>query len=255
MTITVNSNAPTEILFDLELDGVSTLTLLECRFCILSDVSMFFSCTRVGEKQYSVTLPILTMLEKNKTYKYAIEVIADNYYFKALEDSFTVKEIVTKATATVTSPVPSAPPSPKEPEPTSATTQEPEKKVTEPIPMVFKPGKRSFEMEPVSVDQPLIKSVLSDKKDEQPSSEPVKPQLPKKIEKKEPEKKDTEKKEHTETDKKVLDVIDQHKKEERKKVQESVSKEVLGFLEKHEKSKKIEQLLQEHTKSKKHEST
>lgn len=282
MTVTVNLNAPTEIIFDLEIEGLATLTTLECRFCILHDISMFFPCQKVGDKQFSVKLPILSMLSKDKSYRFAVEVIADNYFFKALEDSLTVAETVSKVTATIQQPAPEQPkPTPPAPtvEPASSAEPVPAAATTEPvntpppkaeqIPMVFKPGKRSFTPELVSTDQPLLKSLTSDEESKEPPKEkpadvekkddPEMSEKPK-DEKKEPpkkggfkpfeKKKDKEQQQESvtlsEKDVKVLEILAENEKQHQQRVQAEVSQEILAMIEKREKNKRVQQILQDH---------
>lgn len=303
MTVTANLNAPTEIIFDLQIEGLATLTTLECRFCIHGDMSFFFPCTKVGEKQFSVKLPALSMLTKGKNCNFTIEVIADNYFFKALEDTLTVTETTTNITATVAQPSqpvqtpqltqPKEEPKPTAPQPESTKPEpkvepkpepQPEIAAVEPIvntpppkaadiPMVFKPGKTSFEMEPVST--PLLKSVMSDgnpqeskpvvgnQKNEQPSDEkkpaekkkgfvPFTKKNPdeKKDDKKDDKKKDVKESKRTDKDLAVLEILAENEKQQHERVKAEVSQEILEMIDKREKNKRVAQILKEHTQNK-----
>lgn len=252
--IEVNHNTTTEVLFELEIEGLATLANLECRFCIMSEFPMFFICESKGNKQYVAKLPILSSLSLNKSYPFVIEVIADGYFFKALSDTLTVKETIKEIKATIVEPPKQEQPKlpsidiekmlgnavdkvidkeqkqPKEPVVTKSSPKETQQSTP---PMVFKPSKdTSVKFEPVK--PPVNKSMEQEEQvvDKKQTSKPAEP--PK------------QKKELTEADKKVLEILAESQKEQHEKLSQEISHELAEVLAKREKSKTVQKILDEH---------
>lgn len=238
-TITVNHNLPTELLFDLEIDGLSTLLTVESRFCIYysSDHIMSFICSKIGDKQFKVAVPALSMLEKNQTYRFTIEVITDGYYFKALDNSLTIKEQVKQVVATIAKPTTSDPvvPStvPKRSEPVVTAPPKEEKKLVptaEPSNTPLQAAAPEAAPEEVTSTQKIDVAWVFDKK--KPTSEEFTQDF-------------------VDKNQKVLNILQDHQKESLQKKGELISKGVVEALEIREKNRRAQQILKQHQESKK----
>lgn len=239
--ITINHNIPTELIFDLEIEGLSALTSLESRFLLqTSSHHMCFKCEKLADKQWRIPLPALSMLEKGQSYGYAIEVIADGYFFKALEGTASVQENIksVKATNITTSSIDD----PKEKIPTPATMPVSQPKQLQTVDLITKSSSTDvIKNSPKDSELPLPQKVSVKRIDVENEESTEKEQHKSHVEQKEGDK---------EKEEKLKNILSSHQQESERRKHELISKGVAEALAIREKNRKVQQILKEHNKQK-----
>lgn len=242
MTIVINHNTPTELTFDVEVDGLKSIGSMVTRFIIEASPqhSLVFGCNLSGDKQYSVTLPSMVgLLDKNKTYSFIIEALVDGYYFKALQDTLSLEEQVKTVTATLTSDT-------KQPESTPVATKKESDSVV--------PNKSELPQTSVGKTEPNSSADEIPSNKIEPAVEPAAAppattvtDVPFVFDKK----KTTESADDiVKRNQAALNIINEHQRESQQRKNEMLSKELATVLEARERNKKAKQIIESHMKSK-----
>lgn len=75
--------------FEVEVDGIDAKDMKIRLMIAVSDMSLAFNAKHVEDSKWSVTIPVLSMLDKT-TYPFCIDAIVDGYHFEPMKGSITV---------------------------------------------------------------------------------------------------------------------------------------------------------------------
>lgn len=84
--IRVNKNSPTEIDFNIQVEGINS-SKLDVRFIIeqVNDFNLMLTATHIKDNEWRVIVPAFNKFDKNE-FQMRIEVIADGYFFVPIKD-------------------------------------------------------------------------------------------------------------------------------------------------------------------------